>query len=98
MSAKMDRTEAVAMNVAQLIISIPLLFVLFFGLGFTLNMILKTTWLPLVLFFGVVLYVGKDVTHIVTIVNAVLFFSGLAGALGGIWTIKTLRAKGYRMF
>ncbi|MGA9174485.1 MAG: YuiB family protein [Thermoactinomyces sp.] len=86
------------MNIAQLIISIPLLFVLFFGLGFILNMILKTTWLPLVIFFAVVLYVGWDVTHIVTLVNAVLFFSGLAGAVSGVWTIKTLRTKGYRMF
>jgi hypothetical protein len=86
------------MYLAQLIISIPLLFVLFFGLGFILNMILKTTWLPLVLFLGIVVYVGKDVTEIFTVVNAVLFFSGLAGAVSGIWTIKTLRAKGYKMF
>jgi hypothetical protein len=27
-----------------------------------------------------------------------VLFSGLAGAIGGGWTIKTLRAKGYRMF
>jgi hypothetical protein len=85
-------------TLAQLIISIPLLFVLFFGLGFILNMILKTTWLPLALFFGVVLYVGRDVTQIFTIVNAVLFFSGFLGVLGGIFTIRTLRLKGYRMF
>ncbi|MFC7439719.1 YuiB family protein [Laceyella putida] len=91
-------TEAVNLYLAQLIISIPLLFVLFFGIGFILNMILKTTWLPLVIFFGVALYVGKDVHQIFTVVNAVLFFSGLAGAIGGVWTIKTLREKGYRMF
>ncbi|PRZ13895.1 YuiB-like putative membrane protein [Laceyella sediminis] len=91
-------TEAVNLYLAQLIISIPLLFVLFFGIGFILNMILKTTWLPLIIFFGVAFYVGKDVNQIFTAVNAVLFFSGLAGAIGGIWTIKTLRQKGYRMF
>ncbi|MGA8941263.1 MAG: YuiB family protein [Thermoactinomyces sp.] len=86
------------MTLAQLIISIPLLFVLFFGLGFILNMILKTTWLPLVLFFAVVLYVGRDVTQIVTLVNAVLFGSGLLGVLGGILAIRMLRSKGYQMF
>lgn len=86
------------MYLAQLIISIPLLFVLFFGIGFILNMILKTTWLPLFIFFAVALYVGKDVNQIFTVVNAVLFFSGLAGAIGGVLTIKTLREKGYQMF
>ncbi|MBA4602303.1 YuiB family protein [Thermoactinomyces mirandus] len=86
------------MTLAQLIISIPLLFVLFFGLGFILNMILKTTWLPLVIFFAVVLYVGRDITQIVTIVNAVLFFAGLMGVLVGILAIRALRSKGYQMF
>ncbi|WP_124726683.1 YuiB family protein [Staphylospora marina] len=86
------------MYLAQLIVAIPLLFVLFFGIGFILNMILKTTWLPLAIFLAVVIYVGKDVTQIFTVVNMVLFFSGLAGTVGGIWTIKTLRAKGYKMF
>ncbi len=86
------------MTLAQLIISIPLLFVLFFGLGFILNMILKTTWLPLIVFFGVVLYVGRDVTQIITVVNSVLFFSGFLGVFGGILSIRTLRSKGYQMF
>lgn len=86
------------MSLPQLIISIPLLFVLFFGIGFILNMILKTTWLPLVLYLGIVIYIASDLTMIFTLVNMVLFFSGLAGAIGGVWTIKTLRAKGYRMF
>jgi Putative membrane protein len=88
----------VAVSLPQLIISIPLLFVLFFGIGFILNMILKTTWLPLVVYLGIVIYIFRGIHHIFTVVNAVLFFSGLAGAIGGIWTIKTLRAKGYRMF
>lgn len=86
------------MTLAQLIISIPLLFVLFFGVGFILNMILKTTWLPLIVFFAVVLYVGRDVTQIVTVVNSVLFMSGFLGVLGGILAIRTLRLKGYQMF
>jgi hypothetical protein len=86
------------MSLPQLIISIPLLFVLFFGVGFILNMILKTTWFPLILFFGIVLYVGKDVNHLFTLVNILLFLSGFAGATVGIWTIRTLRVRGYSMF
>ncbi|MBD1370906.1 hypothetical protein IC620_00830 [Hazenella sp. IB182357] len=86
------------MQIAQIIISIPLLFVLFFGIGFVLNMILKTTWLPLLVFLGVVIYIGMGLTQIFTVINAIFFFSGLAGAIGGVWTIKILREKGYRMF
>lgn len=86
------------MSLAQLIISIPLLFVLFFGLGFILNMILKTTWLPLLVFIGVVIYVFLGVNHLFTIINTVLFLSSLGGVFLGIWTIQLLRKKGYRMF
>lgn len=86
------------MSLPQLVISIPLLFVLFFGLGFILNMILKTTWLPLIVFIGVVLYAFCGVKDIFTMINIVLFLSGLGGVITGIWTIKALRAKGYRMF
>jgi hypothetical protein len=96
LSCKMEAITR--MSLPQLIISIPLLFVLFFGMGFILNMILKTTWLPLVIFLGVVLYVGRGVTDIFTVVNMVLFLSGLTGAITGIWTIRTLRVKGYGMF
>lgn len=86
------------MSLPQLIISIPLLFVLFFGLGFILNMILKTTWLPLLLFIGIIIYVFFGVTHLFTIVNIVLLLSSLGGVFIGIWTIQLLRQKGYRMF
>ncbi|MBA4493762.1 hypothetical protein H1191_05525 [Paenactinomyces guangxiensis] len=85
------------MSLPQLIISIPLFFVLTFGIGFILNMILKTTWLPLILYFGIVIYLLFSLTspHVTDIT---VLLSGLAGAVGGGWTIKTLRAKGYRMF
>ncbi|MFC4545729.1 YuiB family protein [Paenactinomyces guangxiensis] len=84
-------------SLPQLIISIPLFFVLTFGIGFILNMILKTTWLPLILYFGIVIYLLFSLTspHVTDIT---VLLSGLAGAVGGGWTIKTLRAKGYRMF
>lgn len=88
------------MYLAQLIISIPLLFVLFFGIGFILNMLLKTTWLPLIIYLGTVIAViyFQQINNLFTVVNAVLFFSGLAGAIGSVWTIRILRAKGYTMF
>lgn len=39
------------MNIFQLIISVLLFLILFFGIGFILNMLLRTTWLP-----GLILY------------------------------------------
>lgn len=86
------------LSLPQLFISVPLLFVLFFGLGFILNMILKTTWLPLLLFLGIVIYVFLGVNHLFTVVNMVFFLSSLGGVFIGIWTIQLLRQKGYRMF
>lgn len=84
-------------SLPQLIISIPLFFVLTFGIGFILNMILKTTWLPLVVYLGIVIYFLFSLSTF-HVPDLTVLFSGLAGAIGGGWTIKTLRAKGYRMF
>lgn len=84
-------------SIPQLIISIVLLFVFFFGIGFILNMILKTTWLPIIVYVVIVVYVaiGMKAVH----VSDVLWgLSGLVGALGSGWVIRTLRIKGYKMF
>lgn len=40
---------------AQLAISVLLFLVLFFGIGFILNMLLKTTWLPGAIIYPIVL-------------------------------------------
>lgn len=84
-------------SLIQLMISVPLIFILIFGIGFILNMILKTTWLPLILYLGLVLYIalGLKTAHISDIT---WFVAGLIGALGSAWTIQFLRKKGYRMF
>lgn len=84
-------------SLPQFVISIVLFFVLLFGISFILNMILKTTWLPLVLYLCIVVYLLIDLKspHFadITILGA-----GLVGAGGSGWTIQTLRTKGYRMF
>lgn len=88
---------ATSISMIQLIISIPLIFVLIFGIGFILNMILKTTWLPLYVYLGLVIYVamGLEAAHLPDIT---WFITGLIGAIGSGWTIRFLRLKGYRMF
>ena len=83
------------------VISLVLFLVLGFGIGFILNMLLRSTWLPLVLGVGIVAYVvitllmnGK-VPHLIDIV---ILSAGIAGTVGSGYTIQLLRKKGYRMF
>lgn len=86
------------MSLLQFVVSIVLFTVLGFGIGFILNMILKTTWFPVVIALGVL--VGALVYQKVVpgIWDAVILGCGMAGTVGSGWTIQTLRKKGYRMF
>ncbi|HET7627967.1 MAG TPA: YuiB family protein [Bacillales bacterium] len=50
----------IQMNPAQIIISIVLFMVLFFGIGFIVNMLLRSSWVPAVVYpFIVVLIVDR---------------------------------------
>ena len=86
------------MSLLQFMVSIVLFTVLGFGIGFILNMILKTTWLPVVIAAGVV--VGALVYQKIVpgVWDAIILGCGMAGTVGSGWTIATLRKKGYRMF
>ncbi len=84
-------------NLLQVIVSIIMFFVLCFGVGFILNMILKTTWLPLILYLIIAVILLFRLEEYLLPDIAVLI-SGLFGAIGGGWTIQALRAKGYKMF
>lgn len=84
-------------SVVQLIISIPLLLVFFFGIGFILNMILKTTWLPIFVLVGVVIYFAFQI-HSVHFSDIAWLTASLAGVVGSGLTIRFLRLKGYKMF
>ncbi|PZE21320.1 hypothetical protein CBW46_008110 [Paenibacillus xerothermodurans] len=94
--------------VLQLIIVTVLLFVLFFGLGFILNMLMKTTWFPIygyiALVIGLVIYWGWGTGSLASnlaeyyIVDYIPALGGLIGAILSGSTIKMLRTKGYQMF
>jgi hypothetical protein len=84
-------------SLVQLIISVPLLLVFFFGIGFILNMILKTTWLPIYLFVALVIYFALQI-NTVHITDITWLIAGLVGVVGSGLTIRFLRTKGYRMF
>nr|WP_144026488.1 YuiB family protein [Paenibacillus periandrae] len=94
--------------VLQLMIVTVLLLVLFFGLGFILNMLMKTTWFPIygyiVLVIGLIIYWGWGTGSLASniaeysFVDYVPAVGGLLGAALSGWTIKALRDKGYQMF
>jgi len=92
----------------QLVISVILFFVLLFGIGFILNMLIKTTWLPVWLYVFVlvpiVIYTlwepGSLWDNLASYRawDYLTFLGGLAGAVLSGVTIRTLRRKGYKMF
>ncbi|MEB3100471.1 YuiB family protein [Ferviditalea candida] len=92
----------------QLVIAALLIFVLIFGIGFILNMLLKTTWLPIygyLVLLAVLLYMNWDKQGSIlqsaasyTYVDYIPAVGGLVGAIMSGWTIGTLRSKGYKMF
>lgn len=92
----------------QLIIATMLFFVLLFGIGFILNMLLKTTWFPIYFYILVmvplVVYWQWEPGTLLENLGAyqpadyLTFAGGLAGAILSGKTIQTLRRNGYKMF
>ena len=97
-------------NVVQTIIAAVLFFVMMFGIGFILNMLLKTTWFPVILFFIVLIVLAiwspwsesenptMDNIGTYTLVYYIPIIGALIGALVSGWAIKALRKGGYKMF
>lgn len=96
-------------SILLLIVGTVLMFVLFYGIGFILNMLIKTTWLPVYLY--IIVLIGLNIywhwgagESFITIISSysiedyIHALGGLAGAyLSGI-TLRFLRKKGYQMF
>lgn len=95
-------------QVMQLLIVTVLMLVLFFGLGFILNMLLKTTWLPIYLYFiliiGIIIYWGWGTGTLLTnlaeyqVADYIPAVSGFFGVLISGYTIRALRQRGFKMF
>ncbi|MBD0383423.1 YuiB family protein [Paenibacillus sedimenti] len=92
----------------QMIIATVLMMVLFFGLGFILNMLMKTTWFPLyayiALIIGVIIYGAMGTATFLsndtgfTIVDIIPAIGGFVGAILSGSAIKALRIRGFKMF
>lgn len=95
------------MNIFQLIIGSIIIVVLFFGLSFILNMLIKTTYLP-VLFYIIFIIIWLAVEYESGPIGAYLAeyglgdvlyaLLGLVGVVAGGLTIQKLRKMGYKMF
>lgn len=96
--------------IVQTAVATVLFFVMMFGIGFILNMLLKTTWFPMILFFilliGLVIWSPWDAESNPTFDNigsyTAIFYLPIIGAMIGAyvsgWAIKALRKGGYKMF
>ncbi|MBP1992006.1 YuiB family protein [Paenibacillus eucommiae] len=91
----------------QLVIVTVLLLVLFFGIGFILNMLMKTTWFPIYGYFAVVIvfvvYWGNagSLTDNLTEYSYADYIPAIGGLIGAILSgsaIKALRTRGFKMF
>ena len=90
----------------QFLVLIILSFTMFFGIGFILNMLLKTTWLPIIAYLVFVVIMawswGSDTLlgnlQRYSLWDYTPFVFGLCGAVLSGYVIRWLRRKGYRMF
>ncbi len=91
------------------LILMVLFFVMMFGIGFILNMLMKTTWFPSYIFILVILPIvvytlwNHDKSFGVylasfRLVDYLTALAGLGGAILSGWTIRKLRQAGYKMF
>lgn len=89
----------------QEIVGTVLFFVLAFGIGFILNMLIKTTWMPTYFYIIVVLplaiwYFWDPKLSLLSFLG--VFLLPLVAVIGGGWVsgwaIKALRKNGYGMF
>ncbi|QOY38570.2 YuiB family protein [Anaerobacillus isosaccharinicus] len=69
------------MSIPQLIISMLLFLVLFFGIGFLLNMLLRATWFMAIIYPIVVIRIVDDVRFFEYITAPVISFSALGSKL-----------------
>jgi len=86
------------MSLLQFLVSIVLFAVLGFGIGFIINMVLRTTWLPLVLALGLIVGILVYNQIVPKLADTVILSFLVIGAVASGWTIQYLRKKGYRMF
>lgn len=94
----------------QVVFATMLFLCMTFGIGFIINMLVKTTWFPTYLFIVVIIVLALwapwssnnqkliDVITEYTIVDFIPIIGAIIGAILSGTTIKALRKGGYQMF
>ncbi|GIP40717.1 putative membrane protein YuiB [Paenibacillus sp. J31TS4] len=99
--------SALIIELLQWFVLTLLSFVMFFGLGFIINMLMKTTWFPIYAYFifvaGLIWWTWGSESLVeniksYTLADYIPLIGGMAGAIVSGYTIKTLRLKGFKMF
>lgn len=95
-------------GIIPLIIISLLAFVLTFGVAFILNMLLKTTWFPMLAYVVVMVtlffYYKEDSMSIwdnvldYGVADWLAYVCGMSGVAVSGWAIRLLRIKGFQMF
>lgn len=86
-------------QILQNFILLILAFTMFFGLGFIINMLLKTTWFPIYAYVALIVgLVWWSWGTSYAFVDILPLLSGLLGAIASAGVIRALRVKGYKMF
>lgn len=65
------------MILPQLIVSMLLFFVLFFGISFIVNMLLRSTWFPVILYPIVIVVIIDHISSFLYLQNPAMAFSAL---------------------
>lgn len=97
------------LHILMLTVGTVLMFVLFFGIGFILNMLMKTTWFPIyayiVVLIGLNIYWGwgaeGSVWSVISSYTHEDYFHAIGGLVGAYLsgvTLRYLRKQGYQMF
>ncbi|WP_059105846.1 YuiB family protein [Shouchella shacheensis] len=78
------------MNIVQFVISILLFLVLFFGIGFLLNMVLRATWVMAFIYPIIILFIVNDVPYGEFFTNPGPAFSSLGESLRSLHPVDVV--------
>lgn len=94
----------------QIIFATMLFMTITFGIGFIVNMLIKTTWFPTYLFIVLIIILAFwapwsgddekfiDVISSYTFIDFIPVIGAIAGAIISGYAIRALRRGGYKMF
>ncbi|WP_335870336.1 YuiB family protein [Bacillus sp. 2205SS5-2] len=78
------------MNIAQFVLSILIFFVLFYSIGFILNMLLRMTWVMAIIYPVITIFIIDEVRFIAYFKDPGTSFSSLGEKIGNLATVDVV--------